>query len=120
MTFNVIVSTGWPIGEMILSMEAYLLRDHLTLQLVSHAPMFLVIVVILLGIPESTRWLISKKMYEKAKTQVLNIAKINKTTVPENLLTWNVDSNRMDLSTFDEKLAKIPGNLCRFFVKFCV
>ena len=91
-------------------MEAYLIRDHLTLQLVSHAPMFLVIIVILLWIPESTRWLISKKMYEKAKKQVLKIAKMNRTTVPESLLNWNVSPNKMNLSTFNEKVENTVGN----------
>ena len=77
LTFNVIVSTGWPIGEMILALEAYLLRDHVILQLVSHAPMFFVIVVIFIGIPESTRWLISKKMYDQASKQVFKIERAN-------------------------------------------
>ena len=86
-TVTVIVATGWPIGQLILVLEAYLIRDHFTLQLVSHVPIFLVIIVIFLGIPESTRWLISKNMHEQARKQVLRIATINKTTVPENLLT---------------------------------
>ena len=89
LTFNVIVSTGWPIGELILALEAYLLRDHVTLQLVSHAPMFLVIAVIFIGIPESTRWLISKKMYDQASKQVFKIAKINGTTVPKEMCDPN-------------------------------
>ena len=110
MKVTVLVSLGWPIGELILAMEAYFLRDHLTLQLVSHAPMFLVIIVILLWIPESTRWLISRKMYENAKKQVLKIAKMNHTTVPESMFNCNVDPNRMDLSTFNEKIGKTFGN----------
>ena len=67
-------------------MEAYFLRDHRTLQLVSHAPMLLVIIVILIGIPESTRWLISKNKLKQARKQILKIAKINKSPVPEHLL----------------------------------
>ena len=101
-------------------MEAYFLRDHLSLQLVSHAPMLLVIIVIFFWIPESTRWLISKKMYEKAKTQVLNIAKMNQTTVPENLLNCDVDPSAIDLSTFNEKLAKNVGNYCNLSLKYSV
>ena len=105
--FNVIVSVGWPIGELILAMEAYFIRDHLTLQLVSHVPMFLVIVVIFLGIPESTRWLISRNMYEQARKQVLRIASINKTTVPENLLnTVSPISN----GTSDKNPGKLVNN----------
>ena len=77
---------GWPIGELILAMEAYFIRDHYTLQLVSHAPMLLVIIVIFIAIPESTRWLISKQMYEQARKQALKIASTNNTTIPENVL----------------------------------
>ena len=77
---------GWPVGELILAMEAYFLRDHRTLQLVSHAPMLLVIIVILIGIPESTRWLISKNRLQQARKQILRIANINKSSVPEHLL----------------------------------
>ena len=86
LTFNVILTMGWPIGELILAMEAYLIRDHFTLQLVSHAPMLLVIIVIFIAIPESTRWLVSKRMYEQARKQALNIARTNNTTIPENVL----------------------------------
>ena len=100
---------GWMIGEFILVMEAYFLRDHLALQLVSHAPMLLVTIVILCGIPESTRWLISKKMYKKARKQALNIAKVNRTTVPENLLKWNTDHNTLELSTFNKNPAETVG-----------
>ena len=117
---TVLVSLGWPIGELILAMEAYLIRDHLTLQLVSHAPMFLVIIVILLWIPESTRWLISKKMYLKAKTQVLTIAKMNQTAVPESLLNWTIDSSRMDWSTFNEKIERTAGIYCNPSLKFII
>ena len=77
---------GWPIGELILAAEAYFIRDHYTLQLVSHAPMFLVLIVIAIGIPESTRWLISKKRHEGAKKEILKIAAINRTTIPEQAL----------------------------------
>ena len=95
LTFNVIVSTGWPIGELILALEAYLLRDHVILQLVSHAPMFFVIVVIFIGIPESTRWLISKKMYDQASKQVFKIAKINGTTAPKDMCDPNTMTKKV-------------------------
>ena len=109
-TFNTIVSLGWPIGELILAMEAYLIRDHITLQLVSHAPMLLVILVIFFGIPESTRWLISKKMHDQAKNQVLNIAKTNKSSIPEILLNIQVDRNKKECSTSASEDCKDAGN----------
>ena len=104
LTFNVILTMGWPIGELILAMEAYLIRDHFTLQLVSHAPMLLVIIVIFIAIPESTRWLISKGMYGQARKQAIKIAKTNNTTIPENVL--NPAS-----TTSGGRNEKIHGNL---------
>ena len=110
LTFNVIVSTGWPVGELILALEAYLLRDHVILQLVSHAPMFFVIVVIFIGIPESTRWLISKKMYDQASKQVLKIAKINGTTVPKNMCDPNTMTKKVALEGCIDTGNEIFGN----------
>ena len=95
---TVFVGMGWPTGEMILALEAYLIRDHFTLQLVSHAPMFLVILVIYFFIPESTRWLISKKMYETACKQVLKIAETNNTTPPTNIFYFQKESGKTELS----------------------
>ena len=110
LTFNVIVSTGWPVGELILALEAYLLRDHVILQLVSHAPMFFVIVVIFIGIPESTRWLISKKMYDQASKQVFKIAKINGTTVPEDMCDPNTMTKKVALEGCIDTGNEIFGN----------
>ena len=97
-TLTVFVGMGWPTGEMILALEAYLIRDHFTLQLVSHAPMFLVILVIYFFIPESTRWLISKKMYETACKQVLKIAETNNTSPPTNISYYQKESGKIELS----------------------
>ena len=110
LTFNVIVSTGWPIGELILALEAYLLRDHVILQLVSHAPMFFVIVVIFIGIPESTRWLISKKMYDQASKQVFKIAKINGTTAPKDMCNPNIMNKKVALEGCIDTGNEIFGN----------
>ena len=89
---------GWPIGEMILALEAYLIRDHITLQLVSHAPMFLVIIVIYFCVPESTRWLVSKKMYDTATKQVLRIAKTNKKSAPTDLSCYQKQTGAIEMS----------------------
>jgi hypothetical protein len=106
---------GWMIGELTLAIEAYFLRDHIALQLLSHAPMLLVPIVILCGIPESTRWLISKKMYNQATKQVLNIAKINQTNVPENLLKSNIAPDTIELSTSNKNVSSTAGKYCTPF-----
>ena len=97
-TLTVLVGMGWPIGEMILALEAYLIRDHITLQLVSHAPMFLVILVIYFCVPESTRWLVSKKMYDTATKQVLRIAKTNKKSAPTDLSCYQKQTGAIEMS----------------------
>ena len=89
MVFASIMSVGWPIGEFFLALEAYFIRDHYTLQLVSHVPMFLVLIVIAFGIPESTRWLIAQKRYKDAEKQISKIASFNRTPVPEHLFVNN-------------------------------
>ena len=54
-----LVGIGFIFGELVLALEAYLIRDWVTLQLVAYLPM-----LILLGLyfilPESTRWLIAR------------------------------------------------------------
>ena len=116
-TLTVFVGMGWPTGEMILALEAYLIRDHITLQLVSHAPMFLVIAVIYLCIPESTRWLISKKMYETATKQVLKIAETNKTEAPSILSNYQPKESKIELSAATQKNEKgILNNIFPFFM----
>lgn len=54
-----LVGIGFVFGELVLALEAYLIRDWVTLQLVAYLPM-----LILLGLyfilPESTRWLIAR------------------------------------------------------------
>ena len=115
LTLTVFVGMGFPTGEMILALEAYLIRDHFTLQLVSHAPMFLVILVIYFFIPESTRWLISKKMYETACKQVLKIAETNNTSPPTNISYYQKESGKIELSpTVTKNESKGIYNSCIF------
>ena len=109
-TLTVLVGMGWPIGEMILALEAYLIRDHITLQLVSHAPMFLVIIVIYFCVPESTRWLVSKKMYDTATKQVLKIAKTNNQSAPTDFSYYQKQTGAIEMSESATK-GKLKGKI---------
>ena len=57
--FLLIVGIGFIIGELVLAIEAYLIRDWITLQLVAYLPM-LILMGLYFILPESTRWLIAK------------------------------------------------------------
>ena len=50
---------AFAIGELILTLQAYFIRDWFTLQIVAHAPMF-VLLGLYFVVPESTRWLLAK------------------------------------------------------------
>lgn len=58
---TVYIMAGFILGELTLSLEAYLVRYWFTLQLVAHLPMLALFSYYFL-IPESTRWLITKGM----------------------------------------------------------
>ena len=57
--FLLIVGIGFIVGELVLALEAYLIRDWITLQLVAYLPM-LILMGLYFILPESTRWLIAK------------------------------------------------------------
>merc|ERR1712223_333894 len=84
---------GFALGEILLGLEAYYIRDWYTLQLVSYLPW-----AILLGlwfiIPESPRWLIAVGEYEKAITVINKMEKVNNATVPKELLDLTAASEK--------------------------
>ena len=57
--FLLLVGIGFIVGELVLALEAYLIRDWITLQLVAYLPM-LILMGLYFILPESTRWLIAK------------------------------------------------------------
>ena len=76
---------GFVIGELVFALEAYHIRDWITLQLVAYTPM-LILLVLYFIFPESTRWLIAKGKVEEAKANIDRRASINSVApVPEEL-----------------------------------
>ena len=65
MLFGITIEIPFAIGELILGLQAYLIRDWFTLQLVAYVPLLLLLVVWFL-IPESPRWLLTKGRTEEA------------------------------------------------------
>ncbi|CAJ1071596.1 solute carrier family 22 member 13-like [Xyrichtys novacula] len=73
------------VGQCILAGMIYFLRDWRVAQLITAAPLAIVIIYIWF-IPESARWLLNKGKTEEAKQLIMKAAAINKRTIPDHLL----------------------------------
>jgi len=73
------------VGCVIVGIAGYFIRDWRTLQLVISIPMFIPLVLYWI-VPESIRWLITKKRLTEARDLIDKAAKMNGKTVPEHLL----------------------------------
>ncbi|XP_051967545.1 solute carrier family 22 member 7a [Xyrauchen texanus] len=71
-----IVSLGWSVGNMLLALLAYLIRDWRHLILVVTSPC-LVGIIAWWWIPESARWLLANGKVEEAQKYLLQCAKMN-------------------------------------------
>ncbi len=97
--------SGFVIGELIFALEAYFIRDWVTLDLVVYAPM-LALLVLCFVVPESTRWLIANGQNEKARVQIRKGAKMNGIDeVPDYLLVGKPRPSRMNLNQMDAAAA---------------
>lgn len=75
-----------PLGLMIMSGLAYLIRNWRILQMVMFAPLLIVFGVFYWILPESARWLITQGKKEQAIKEIRKAAKVNKRKVPEELV----------------------------------
>ena len=73
------------LGELVLAIDAYLIRDWVTLQLVAYVP-WLILLGLWFLIPESPRWLIASGRHERAVKVIQKMAAANGKTVPQELL----------------------------------
>ncbi|XP_067676535.1 organic cation transporter protein-like [Haliotis asinina] len=85
---GIIVEFFWSSANFFV-VTAYVIRDWQRLQLVLSAPTVLFLTYYWL-IPESPRWLISKKRYVMADAIMRHAAKVNKATLTSDLLTGSV------------------------------
>ena len=81
--FGILIETPFAIGGLIVGIVSYAgVRDWRTLTLVLSAPNLLVIFLFLWTLPESPRWLISKRKKEKLLRVLDRAAKVNKKHLP--------------------------------------
>ena len=59
MFIGIVIAIPFAIGELILGLEAYYIRDWVTLQTVSCVPWVILIPILWFLVPESPRWLIA-------------------------------------------------------------
>jgi len=88
---GVMYQSIFSIGDCLLGLVAYYIRDWRTLQLVISIPIFIPVLYYWF-IPESTRWLITKKRYGEARKLIDREMKMNGKSVPDHLLTAPNDS----------------------------
>ncbi|XP_033625385.1 organic cation transporter protein-like isoform X1 [Asterias rubens] len=79
-----ILAMLFSIGYVLLAVMAYSLREWRHLQLAISIPTF-IFFAFFFFLPESPRWLISKKKFKQAEKIIKSIAKVNKKSVPENM-----------------------------------
>jgi len=85
MLVGIAIEIPFAIGEAVLGVEAYLIRDWRTLQMVAYLPILALIGLWWL-VPESPRWLISSGNLDQAKEVVRRVAAGNGKQSPEHLL----------------------------------
>uniref|UniRef100_A0A3B5BGI5 Solute carrier family 22 member 13-like n=1 Tax=Stegastes partitus TaxID=144197 RepID=A0A3B5BGI5_9TELE len=83
---TILCHSFFPLGLMMLSGLAYFIRNWRILQLVLFSPLVLVVGIFYMILPESARWLITQGRKDEAIKAIRRAAKVNKRTVPENLL----------------------------------
>ncbi|XP_042369470.1 solute carrier family 22 member 13-like, partial [Plectropomus leopardus] len=76
----------FPVGLMLLSGIAYLIRNWRILHLVLFSPLLLVLGILYWFLPESARWLMAHGRKEEAQKEIRRAARVNRRTVPEDLL----------------------------------
>ncbi|MED6265593.1 hypothetical protein CHARACLAT_027021 [Characodon lateralis] len=83
---TIICHAFFPLGLMILSGIAFLIRNWRILQMVLFSPLIIVLGIFYWILPESARWLTTQGRNEEAIKEVRRAAKVNKRNVPEELL----------------------------------
>ncbi|XP_022084076.1 organic cation transporter protein-like [Acanthaster planci] len=92
-------SIAFAVGYMLLSFAAFFLREWRHLQLAISLP-YVVAFLLIPIFPESPRWLISKGKFKEATKIIRKIAKVNGTTVPEDLINSspeNADEQKKEI-----------------------
>ncbi|XP_071788754.1 organic cation transporter protein-like [Asterias amurensis] len=106
------LSVLFALGYVLLSLLAYLLREWRHLQLALSLPISIFLLYFIF-LPESPRWLISKKRYKEAKMVIDKIAEVNGTQVPENLFDDPEDHDEKE-KTSESSTSRQPTHIDLF------
>ena len=96
---GLLIDIPFALGEVLLGVEAYFIRDWRTLQIVAYLPMLLLL-LIFWTVPESVRWLLAKGEIKKAKQIVEKIAKTNGQPISDHIFPNLNNKNVSDLTNF--------------------
>ncbi|XP_028290854.1 solute carrier family 22 member 13-like [Gouania willdenowi] len=83
---TIICHTSFPLGLMILSGVAYLIRDWRILHMVLFSPVLLLLGIFFWILPESARWLITQGRKDEAIRLIRRVAQVNGRKVPDDML----------------------------------
>ncbi|XP_029955554.1 solute carrier family 22 member 13-like [Salarias fasciatus] len=83
---TILCQSSFPVGLMILPGLAYLIPNWRILQMVLFSPLLIVLGIYFWILPESARWLITRRRKDEAIRLIRKTAKINGRDVPEDLL----------------------------------
>ncbi|KAK2859521.1 hypothetical protein Q5P01_004141 [Channa striata] len=83
---TIVCHTFFPVGLMMVSGIAYLIRNWRILQMVLFSPLLLVLGMFYWVLPESARWLITQGKKKEAMKEIRRAAKVNRRVVPDDLL----------------------------------
>ena len=95
---GLLINVPFALGEILLGVEAYLIRDWKTLQMVAYLPM-LSLLLIFLTVPESVRWLLAKGRVEEAKKIIQIIATNNRKNSNDLLDSLESNKENKDINT---------------------
>jgi len=111
MLIGIAIEMPFALGEMLLGLEAYFIRDWRTLQMVSYLPL-LGLLGLWWAVPESVRWLVGVGRIKEASSIVRAAAKANGRDVPEHLL------KAADLAVKEETKVEVEKTAASFLDLF--
>ena len=85
MPLGILVNNPFPLGELLLGMEAYIVSDSQDLQVLAHLPIF-VVFLILFYLPQSPCWLLASGEGKEDEKVIIRVARWNKNEALEHLI----------------------------------
>ncbi|XP_023325051.1 organic cation transporter protein [Eurytemora carolleeae] len=106
MLMGIAIEIPFALGEAVLGLEAYLIRDWKILQIVAYLPMALLLTVYWC-VPESVRWLVAHNKIDQAKSIIRKVAEENGRKCPEHILQHLAPNDDKPISTKKTKKTTI-------------